>query len=276
MPATRSDPQSVDCRVAGLLREPEGRRRQRAQNAAARPGSGRTGRSCPWRADLGARRQLGARSRRPSATRSRPRRRARGVEISAADVQQATRDSVRALMLIRAYRMRGHLHANLDPLGLEPPKDRRRARPAHLRLHRGRLRPQDLPRQRARPRVRRPCARSSRSCAAHLLPDARRRVHAHLRPGAEGLDAGAHRRAGQGDRLHPRRQARDPQQAGRGRGLREVLRRQVHRHQALRPRRRRIDDPGAGADHQARRRARRAGNRRSAWRIAAGSTCWRR
>ncbi|MBV8755423.1 MAG: 2-oxoglutarate dehydrogenase E1 component [Hyphomicrobiales bacterium] len=46
-----------------------------------------------------------------------------GTEISAAIVQQATRDSVRALMLIRAYRVRGHLHANLDPLGLEPPKD---------------------------------------------------------------------------------------------------------------------------------------------------------
>src|SRR5215813_12153405 len=43
---------------------------------------------------------------------------ARGVELSAADVQRATRDSVRALMLIRAYRIRGHLHANLDPLGL--------------------------------------------------------------------------------------------------------------------------------------------------------------
>src|SRR6266851_1642910 len=37
---------------------------------------------------------------------------AKGAEISAADVQQATRDSVRALMLIRAYRIRGHLHAN--------------------------------------------------------------------------------------------------------------------------------------------------------------------
>ncbi|HSI39306.1 MAG TPA: 2-oxoglutarate dehydrogenase E1 component [Xanthobacteraceae bacterium] len=44
----------------------------------------------------------------------------RGVEISTADVQQATRDSVKALMMIRAYRMRGHLHAKLDPLGLEP------------------------------------------------------------------------------------------------------------------------------------------------------------
>jgi 2-oxoglutarate dehydrogenase E1 component len=47
----------------------------------------------------------------------------KSVEITPADVQQATRDSVRALMLIRAYRIRGHFHAKLDPLGLEPPKD---------------------------------------------------------------------------------------------------------------------------------------------------------
>jgi 2-oxoglutarate dehydrogenase E1 component len=43
---------------------------------------------------------------------------AKGVELSSADVMQATRDSIHALMLIRAYRMRGHFHANLDPLGL--------------------------------------------------------------------------------------------------------------------------------------------------------------
>jgi 2-oxoglutarate dehydrogenase E1 component len=49
---------------------------------------------------------------------------AKGVEVSATEVQQATRDSIRALMLIRAYRVRGHFYANLDPLGLEPPKDR--------------------------------------------------------------------------------------------------------------------------------------------------------
>jgi 2-oxoglutarate dehydrogenase E1 component len=48
----------------------------------------------------------------------------KGAEISAADVHQATRDSVRALMLIRAYRMRGHFHAKLDPLGIEPARDR--------------------------------------------------------------------------------------------------------------------------------------------------------
>ncbi len=36
-------------------------------------------------------------------------------------VRAAALDSVRALMLIRAYRIRGHLQANLDPLGIEPP-----------------------------------------------------------------------------------------------------------------------------------------------------------
>ncbi|HEX9587435.1 MAG TPA: 2-oxoglutarate dehydrogenase E1 component, partial [Bradyrhizobium sp.] len=48
----------------------------------------------------------------------------KGAEVTAADIHQATRDSVRALMLIRAYRMRGHFHARLDPLGIEPPRDR--------------------------------------------------------------------------------------------------------------------------------------------------------
>ncbi|MGC2123072.1 MAG: thiamine pyrophosphate-dependent enzyme, partial [Xanthobacteraceae bacterium] len=47
----------------------------------------------------------------------------RGVDLSSADVERATRDSIRALMLIRAYRARGHFHANLDPLGLEAPKN---------------------------------------------------------------------------------------------------------------------------------------------------------
>ena len=37
---------------------------------------------------------------------------------SSDDVRQATKDSLRALMLIRAFRMRGHLIADLDPLGL--------------------------------------------------------------------------------------------------------------------------------------------------------------
>jgi 2-oxoglutarate dehydrogenase E1 component len=47
----------------------------------------------------------------------------KGVELTNAEVMRATRDSVRALMMIRAYRMRGHLHADLDPLGLAPKQE---------------------------------------------------------------------------------------------------------------------------------------------------------
>ena len=49
---------------------------------------------------------------------------------SEASIQQATRDSVRALMMIRAYRMRGHLHAELDPLAIEPIKDHEELHPS--------------------------------------------------------------------------------------------------------------------------------------------------
>ncbi len=48
---------------------------------------------------------------------------ANGAAMSDASVLQATRDSVRAIMMIRAYRMRGHLHANLDPLGIAKPME---------------------------------------------------------------------------------------------------------------------------------------------------------
>ncbi|NCF46797.1 MAG: 2-oxoglutarate dehydrogenase E1 component, partial [Alphaproteobacteria bacterium] len=40
-------------------------------------------------------------------------------DLLAGDVRSATLDSLRAIMLIRAYRIRGHLIANLDPLNLQ-------------------------------------------------------------------------------------------------------------------------------------------------------------
>jgi 2-oxoglutarate dehydrogenase E1 component len=46
------------------------------------------------------------------------------------DVRKATLDSLRAVMMIRAYRMRGHLAAKLDPLGLEPKPDTSELDPA--------------------------------------------------------------------------------------------------------------------------------------------------
>ncbi len=42
----------------------------------------------------------------------------RQPEASLDAVRSATLDSLRAIMMIRAYRMRGHLKANLDPLGI--------------------------------------------------------------------------------------------------------------------------------------------------------------
>ncbi len=44
--------------------------------------------------------------------------------------QQNTLDSIRALMLIRSYRVRGHLQAKLDPLGLVKPADHTELDPA--------------------------------------------------------------------------------------------------------------------------------------------------
>ncbi len=41
------------------------------------------------------------------------------VEVSDENLKQAVLDSLRALMLIRAYRIRGHLAADLDPLGMQ-------------------------------------------------------------------------------------------------------------------------------------------------------------
>ena len=37
-------------------------------------------------------------------------------------IRAATKDSLRALMMVRTYRVRGHLEAQLDPLGLQVPK----------------------------------------------------------------------------------------------------------------------------------------------------------
>jgi 2-oxoglutarate dehydrogenase E1 component len=44
-------------------------------------------------------------------------------KINGDNVRAATLDSIRAIMLIRAYRIRGHLLAKLDPLGIVSPTD---------------------------------------------------------------------------------------------------------------------------------------------------------
>ena len=42
----------------------------------------------------------------------------KGVEVTDAEIKRAVLDSIRALMIIRAYRIRGHLIADVDPLGM--------------------------------------------------------------------------------------------------------------------------------------------------------------
>ena len=44
-------------------------------------------------------------------------------------IKQASKDSVRAIMLIRAYRIRGHLIANLDPLSLQEKEEHEELKP---------------------------------------------------------------------------------------------------------------------------------------------------
>ena len=44
-------------------------------------------------------------------------------ELNLDSVKQASKDSVRAIMLVRAYRIRGHLIAALDPLSIQKKKE---------------------------------------------------------------------------------------------------------------------------------------------------------
>ena len=50
-------------------------------------------------------------------------------DFNLSDVKQSSKDSVRAIMLIRAYRIRGHLIASLDPLSLQKKKEHPELKP---------------------------------------------------------------------------------------------------------------------------------------------------
>ena len=119
-------------------------------------------------------------------------------------------------MLIRAYRVRGHLARRSRSARPRAAGDHG-ARSAHLRLHRGRPRPPDLHRRRARPGDSRRCARSSTSCARtycgtlgiefmHISDPAQK---GWIQERIEGPDKEI--------TFTARGQARDPEQADRGR-----------------------------------------------------------
>ncbi|MTH64901.1 2-oxoglutarate dehydrogenase E1 component [Paracoccus shanxieyensis] len=54
----------------------------------------------------------------------------KGVQLSDDQLKRAVLDSIRAIMLIRAFRIRGHLHADLDPLGMRDIPDHGELNPA--------------------------------------------------------------------------------------------------------------------------------------------------
>ena len=51
------------------------------------------------------------------------------TDFDLGSVKQASKDSVRAIMLIRAFRIRGHLIAKLDPLSLQPKNEHPELKP---------------------------------------------------------------------------------------------------------------------------------------------------
>ena len=193
-----------------------------------------------------------------------------------ADISTSHDDEInkqaRVLELIHAYRVRGHIMADTDPL-----EYRQRSHP-DLDVSTHGLTLWDLDREFATgsfgghvAAVHEAAARA-RHPARLLLPHRRHRVHAHPGPRAASLAAGAGRARAR--EAAPRGAAADPAQAQPGRGVRDVPADEVRRAEAVQPRGQRDHRPGA-------RRALRGGGRApgstrsaSAWRTAAGSTCW--
>ena len=178
----------------------------------------------------------------------------KGLEVTDDVIKRAVLDSIRALMMIRAYRIRGHLVADLDPLGMRDQTPHPELDPKSYGFTES-----DMDRPIFIDNVLGLQVASMRQildivqrtyCGTFALQ------YMHISdPEAIGVAEGTDRRLRQGDQVHAARAQGDPEQAGGGRGLREVPARQVHGHQALRPRRRRGADPGDGTGHQARRRA---------------------
>ena len=221
---TRGDSQSGRSSARARARAGRGRtgrvgRARRRSNARARPDAG----------DDRARSRQG-RERQGRGRRRRPRARSR----------RAADDSIRAMMLIRTYRVRGHLAAKLDPLGLAPAA----SCPADLTPEYHGFTDADLDRpiylggalgfeQATRARARRDAAApiTAATSASNICTSTTWRSGASSRSGSRARDETV--------QLHARGQAGDPRQGDPRRAVGEIPRPQICRHQALRPRRRR-------------------------------------
>ena len=172
-----------------------------------------------------------------------------GVQRTDVD-QDAARSQAAVTRLIDAYREIGHYLADLDPLEAQPAaRVARTARPGGFRPHRGRPR-QVVLHQADRPAV---CLapRPDRRAPGDVLPEDRRRVHAHpqhrgppLAPGADG--AGPEPAA-----VRPQAKAADHLKLNAAELFETFLSHALRRPEAVLARRGRDADPAARRDHRA-------------------------
>src|SRR5262245_57887195 len=99
-----TDPGSVDQSWRDLFKS--------VTNAAASPAS----RHASW-SQISSK-VIGAKEEAPLST-GKDKKAVKAAPAASPDVEAFAHDSIRAIMMIRAYRVRGHLMANLDPLGIE-------------------------------------------------------------------------------------------------------------------------------------------------------------
>ena len=144
-------------------------------------------------------------------------------------------------------------HRRPRPAALEGSGDAGRARPVHLRVDDLGPRPR-VPHRRHRRHRSHAARQVARRAARRLLPDHRRRVHAHPGDRRAALDPVQVRASGR--TVRQGRQAAHPRTAQRRRGLRALPRHEVRRHQALRLGGCRVGDPDPRRDPRRRRRRR--------------------
>ena len=146
-----------------------------------------------------------------------------GVELSPAETMKAVRDSIRALMLIRSYRVRGHLAADLDPLKLAERRPHPELQPETYGFG-----PEDMDRLIYIDKV-----LGLEMASMGQIIEILRRTYCGkigvefmhiIGAAAESLDSGAHRGRRQGCQLHRAWQEGHSRQADRGRSLRKVPR----------------------------------------------------
>ena len=197
------------------------------------------------------------------------RRRRAPAPLSGEQIRAATIASLRALMLIRSYRVRGHLEARLDPLGLQIPRPHAELDPRSYGFT-----DNDLDKPIFIDNVLGRETATLREIHDHpardLLRLDRRRVHAHPGSRPEIVDPAQGGRRALAHRVRRRGEAHHPDAAHRGGRLRGVLPEALRHHQALRPGGRRGHHPRAARDDRDGGRARRRRRSPSACRIAAG------